>query len=934
MATIRFRIAFEAGDWAVCFAVHTPSRYQVLLKFVSSRIAQDPRQWNIARQFVHTVSPIIHAQLQRVFALEDQAGYRFLVLENLNGISMDGQLREVRRLSVSEACRVIRLAASGLAALHERRQVFGEVRSENLWLETSGNVKLVRDNTNPPLIPELSQPGLTPTQIAQAEYLAPELAERGTTLSPLTDLYALGCTFYQLLSGRTPHAGGDVADKLARHATESVEPLLRWSVPDEVAHIVDQLMMKTPAARLADASTVATRLAAFVAATQRSISQASPTATLISFEKALGQPSTKIPPAPPPLVSESDEHPPIVPPPIQPTVPPHMAQEMVSDDHPPSKTRTDAFAKPSTEALPVPPRSRPTDRLRRARQTRRKQAVTLSAFAAALVLIASGYIVLSPSARQALLGRQAARTTSEQKGPVKAEPSRGTDRKTAPPKGDSPQSQGRYAIRRDDGELLWMTPTQGPPIELHHVPPGAQLVLVARAHDLISTDIGKQVLASLGPRFAAMLQSWETAAGFTLDQITRLVVSLHDGDPLPQVSVFVQLRQAQTTQQLRANWGDPKTIDYQEARYYQAGGWTYFITAAEDATQFVMANEMLIREVIDGQDAPAIVRREMGRLLQTSDRDRHVSLLFVPEFLIQDPASRQPLDLAVDPPRVSRAIDWLLGDQVKAALVSLQFAEPFYLELRAYGQSNVDSLAMADSLRVRIGEASEQIEAFFGQFYPSAYWRRVALRFPQMVRFLHKYTRLDVEDDQAVANAVLPGAAAHNLAFAIAMLWDMKAEADTGLPNPPLATPDQPNSIEELVNTRMSLSFDQKSLEFAIRDLADDIRQDHPQLPFTFDIQIAGSDLQLSGITRNQQITHFTATDQTIAEILTSLVLRANPVTTVTNASEADQKLIWVIGPDPTGTDPADPKRQILLITTRDAAERNGYKLPRPFQPE
>ena len=127
----------------------------------------------------------------------------------------------------------------------------------------------------------------------------------------------------------------------------------------------------------------------------------------------------------------------------------------------------------------------------------------------------------------------------------------------------------------------------------------------------------------------------------------------------------------------------------------------------------------------------------------------------------------------------------------------------------------------------------------------------------------------------------------------------------------------------------MDLSFAQKSLEFAIEDLVSDIREAYPRLPFAFDIQIVGSDLQLNGITRNQQISEFTAENKTIGEILTAIVMRANPVTTVSEPSEVDQKLIWVVGPDP-----ADPKKQILLITTRDAAQREGYKLPAPFQPK
>jgi hypothetical protein len=84
--------------------------------------------------------------------------------------------------------------------------------------------------------------------------------------------------------------------------------------------------------------------------------------------------------------------------------------------------------------------------------------------------------------------------------------------------------------------------------------------------------------------------------------------------------------------------------------------------------------------------------------------------------------------------------------------------------------------------------------------------------------------------------------------------------------------------------------------------------------------------LKIDGITRNQSIRDFKQENQTVADILTALVRKANPVTTVKDASEPDQKLVWVIGPDP-----ESPGRQVILITTRAAAAAKKHQLPPPF---
>lgn len=195
-----------------------------------------------------------------------------------------------------------------------------------------------------------------------------------------------------------------------------------------------------------------------------------------------------------------------------------------------------------------------------------------------------------------------------------------------------------------------------------------------------------------------------------------------------------------------------------------------------------------------------------------------------------------------------------------------------------------------------------------------------------MVRELQKQTRVGVENDTAVLNSVLPTVAAHNLVLGGELLVSTA-------PGPaPVATSGSapaaggPQTVAEALQLRTSYSFDQQSLEFAMRDLADDVKSILKNAPFEFAIKIIGDDLKLDGITRNQSIRDFKQENQTVADILTALVRKANPVTTVKDPSEKDQKLVWLIGPDPD-----KPSQQIVLITTRTAAGTKKYTLPANF---
>jgi hypothetical protein len=124
-----------------------------------------------------------------------------------------------------------------------------------------------------------------------------------------------------------------------------------------------------------------------------------------------------------------------------------------------------------------------------------------------------------------------------------------------------------------------------------------------------------------------------------------------------------------------------------------------------------------------------------------------------------------------------------------------------------------------------------------------------------------------------------------------------------------------------LLRRRASLDFKRNSLEMALQDLMAQFKDAEPAL----EIKILGKDLQMEGITRNMSIRDFSMKDAPVADILTEIVVRANPVTGI-KPNSPDQRLVWVVGPHP-----EDASRQAILVTTRAAAANNGYELPAQF---
>jgi hypothetical protein len=328
-----------------------------------------------------------------------------------------------------------------------------------------------------------------------------------------------------------------------------------------------------------------------------------------------------------------------------------------------------------------------------------------------------------------------------------------------------------------------------------------------------------------------------------------------------------------------------------------------------------------IKEVAAAKGAPPVVFREIERLRRASDDQRHFTLLFYPQFLFNDDG--EPL-FAAERAKVRQPLAWLLGDHLQAAAMSGHFGDAFYFEMRMLASLDKEPYQLADELRGRLDKIPRSLEDYFVTLEAPAYWKKLAFRYPGMVQELHSQMRVGVENDQAIINAILPAMAAHNLVLGgellVATTPGQAVSVAAAAPAP------GPKTVADALQLKTSFSFDSQSLEFAMRDLAEEVQGNLKGAPLEFAIKIIGDDLKLEGITRNQSIRDFKQENQTVADILTALVRKANPVTTVQDPSERDQKLVWLIGPDP-----ENPAKQAILITTRAAAATKKYTLPPPF---
>lgn len=214
------------------------------------------------------VAKLDHPNIVRAYDIDHQTDreneIHFLVMEYVEGISLQELVARDGPVPFCEAVEWIRQAAQGLAYAHRMGLVHRDIKPGNLLLDRQGVIKILDLGLARFFDQERGDSDALTIQhdervLGTADYLAPEQALDSHSVDARADIYSLGCTLYFLLTGHPPFTEGTLAQRLMAHQQKEPPPVEgeRADVPADLAQIVRKMMAKRPEDRYATADEVA-----------------------------------------------------------------------------------------------------------------------------------------------------------------------------------------------------------------------------------------------------------------------------------------------------------------------------------------------------------------------------------------------------------------------------------------------------------------------------------------------------------------------------------------------------------------------------------------------------------------------------------------------------------------------------------------------------
>jgi serine/threonine-protein kinase len=241
------------GGMATVYKAHELSLNRVVaLKVLSPQLSEDKDYIKRFQREAQAAAQLNHPHIVQVYAIGEEKGLYYFAMEYIKGESLAHIKKEKGVLPTEEAVTIIKQVADALAEAHGAGLVHRDIKPSNIMIDSLGRAKVTdfgiayvsRAQT------KLTREG---SIIGTPEYLSPEQCE-GKTVDRRSDIYSLGVTLYEVLTGKTPYEADTPVSMLMKIVKGDFPPIseVNPNVPTSLRGIVEKMMKTDPNRRYAD----------------------------------------------------------------------------------------------------------------------------------------------------------------------------------------------------------------------------------------------------------------------------------------------------------------------------------------------------------------------------------------------------------------------------------------------------------------------------------------------------------------------------------------------------------------------------------------------------------------------------------------------------------------------------------------------------------
>ena len=215
---------------------HKLNRF-VAVKVLKSELRDDKQFLSKFRVEAQAAAGLAHANIVNVYDVGEDRGTSFIVMELVEGITLKTYISKKGRLSFREAASIALQVSSGLEAAHNNGIVHRDVKPQNILISMDGKAKIADFG----IAHAATSDTINSSAMGSVHYSAPEQT-RGGYSDAKSDIYSLGITMYEMLTGRVPFDGDSTVEVALKQLQEEI-PSPRSIVP-EIPYAIEQIILK------------------------------------------------------------------------------------------------------------------------------------------------------------------------------------------------------------------------------------------------------------------------------------------------------------------------------------------------------------------------------------------------------------------------------------------------------------------------------------------------------------------------------------------------------------------------------------------------------------------------------------------------------------------------------------------------------------------